>query len=85
MLLDGKTATVRAVYFDVDRGEHLAVTLDDDPAAELFGTQGRYLYFAPEEVEPLDAASPPGPLDPPPSQPNRSESPGPQEPPEPAR
>ena len=50
----GRTATVQAVVFDVDGGTHLAVTVDDDPAADLHDWYGRYLYFAPDEVEPLD-------------------------------
>jgi hypothetical protein len=50
----GRAATVQAVVFDVDGGTHLAVTVDDDPAADLHDWYGRYLYFAPDEVEPLD-------------------------------
>jgi hypothetical protein len=53
MFLTGRTATVQAVVRDVDERTHLAVTLDDDPAADLAQWQGRFLYFAPEEVEPL--------------------------------
>jgi hypothetical protein len=55
MFLDGRTATVAAVLCDVDDEWHLAVTPDDDPeAAELMLAHGRYLYFAPDEVEPLE-------------------------------
>jgi hypothetical protein len=53
MFLDGRGATVVGVFADVDGGFHLAVTLDDDPAAGELVWQGRYLYFHPEEVEPL--------------------------------
>jgi hypothetical protein len=53
MFLDGRRATVAGVFADVDGGFHLAVTLDDDPAATELLWQGRYLYFHPEEVEPL--------------------------------
>jgi hypothetical protein len=52
LFLEGRTATVEAVLLDVDGEHHLAVTLDDDPAADLQRWQGRYLYFAPDEVEP---------------------------------
>ena len=38
---------------DVDGEHHLAVTLDDDPAADLHQSHGRFLYFHPDEVEPL--------------------------------
>lgn len=54
MFLAGRTATVEGVFFDVDEKSYLAVTLDDDPAAELYQWHGRYLYFAPDEVEPLE-------------------------------
>ena len=53
MFLAGREATVAAVLHDVDEGVHLAVTIDDDPGAELKASHGRYLYFAPDEVEPL--------------------------------
>jgi hypothetical protein len=53
MFLDGRRGTVAGVFADVDGGVHLAVTLDDDPAARELNWQGRYLYFRPEEVEPL--------------------------------
>ena len=53
MFLAGRTALVRAVLSDVDGGWRLAVTLDDDEAADLLAECGLYRYFAPEEVEPL--------------------------------
>jgi hypothetical protein len=53
MFLTGRIAIVQAVIFDVDGDIHLAVTLDGDPAAELELLQGRFRYFAPEEIEPL--------------------------------
>jgi hypothetical protein len=53
----GRTATVEAVFFDVDGEQHLGVILDADPElAELQRWHGRYLYFAPDEVEPLPVA-----------------------------
>lgn len=58
LFLAGRTATVAAVVFDVDGGTHLAVTLEDDPASDLHGWYGRYRYFGPEEVEPLDEEAP---------------------------
>jgi hypothetical protein len=51
IFLAGERATVAGVFRDVDGAEHLAVTLDDDPAAELYGSTGRFYYFAPDEVE----------------------------------
>ena len=35
MFLAGREATVAAVFHDVDSGRHLAVTIDDDPGADL--------------------------------------------------
>ncbi|MEV7013746.1 hypothetical protein [Streptosporangium sp. NPDC051022] len=53
MFLAGRIATVEAVLLDVDGVHHLAVTLADDPGADLQREQGRFLYFSPDEVEPL--------------------------------
>jgi hypothetical protein len=50
IFLDGMDATVAGIFHDVDGEPHVAVTLDDDPAAELFEWQGRFYYFAPDEV-----------------------------------
>ena len=51
MFLRDRIATVQAVLSDVDGDTHLAVTLDDDPAADLQSWYGRYLYFLPTELE----------------------------------
>ncbi len=48
-----KLARVSAVHVDLDGQTHVAVTLLDDPAAELHDWYGRYLHFAPEELEPI--------------------------------
>jgi hypothetical protein len=56
MFLAGLTATVQAVLLDVDGSNHVAVTLDDDPGAELQSAHGRFRYFAPDELRPLAAA-----------------------------
>lgn len=53
MFLAGRTAVVDAVLLDVDGSHHVAVTLDDDPGAELHQWYGRFRYFLPEEIEPL--------------------------------
>ena len=52
MFLAGRAALVEAVLVDVDDTSYLAVTLADDPAADLQSAHGRFLYFAPDEVEP---------------------------------
>jgi len=53
LLLAGRSATVRAILHDLDGAVHLAVTVDDDPGAELHAAFGRYHYFRLDEVEPL--------------------------------
>lgn len=58
MFVAGKTARVTSVHEDVDGGRHVAVVVDDDPAAELHEWYGRYLYFSPDEIEPLAERSP---------------------------
>ncbi len=57
LFLAGRTALVEAVLFDVDGQVHLALLPDDDPAADLQRSHGRFLYFGPDEVEPIGAAS----------------------------
>jgi hypothetical protein len=52
MFLAGRAALVEAVLLDVDDTSYLAVTLVDDPAADLQAAHGRFLYFSPDEVEP---------------------------------
>ncbi|CAI7980758.1 conserved hypothetical protein [Frankia sp. Hr75.2] len=51
MFIDGRAATVAAVLHDVDGRTHVAVTLDDDPGADLRREFGRFLYFTPDELE----------------------------------
>ena len=51
LFYDGRLATVKGVFNDVDGDQHLAVALDDDPAADVLEWQGRFLYFHPDEVE----------------------------------
>ena len=53
LFLAGQVARVTGVLFDVDGGTHVAVVLEDDPAADLHDWYGRYSYFAPDEIEPL--------------------------------
>lgn len=55
LFLAGQEAVVTAVFHDVDGGDHVAVVLADDPNADLAEAQGRFLYFAPDEVHPIDS------------------------------
>jgi hypothetical protein len=52
LFLDSLTATVAGIFTDVDGAEHVAVSVDDAASEEL-NWQGRYLFFYPDEVEPL--------------------------------
>jgi hypothetical protein len=53
LFLAGRDAEVRAILRDVDGRHYLAVTVVDDPGADLLDRTGRYFYFDPDEVEPL--------------------------------
>ncbi len=67
LFLIGRTALVEAVLYDVDGQVHVAVTPDHDPAADLQRSHGRFLYFAPDEIEPVESGAPreaPGPGEP---------------------
>jgi len=54
LFFQGQLARVTAVLSDVDGGVHVALVLADDPAADLHDWYGRYWYFAPDELEPVD-------------------------------
>ena len=51
-----QVARVTAVLSDVDGSTHVALVLVDDPAADLHEEAGRFFYFAPDELEPLEQA-----------------------------
>jgi hypothetical protein len=53
MFLTGQIAIVRRIDLDVDGNHHVAVLLEEDPAADLHDWHGRYYYFGPDEIEPL--------------------------------
>jgi hypothetical protein len=53
MFFRGRSAIVEAVFSDFEGKKYLAVTLLDDPGADLQRSQKRFLYFYPEEVEPV--------------------------------
>lgn len=54
-----KVARVTCVHETVDGDPQIGVVLEDDPAAEIHDWYGRYLYFAPDEVEPLSEGKSP--------------------------
>jgi len=60
LFLIGREALVEAVLYDVDGKVHVAVSPVADPLAELQRSHGRFLYFAPDELEPIGAPSPGG-------------------------
>jgi hypothetical protein len=58
LFLAGRVATVECVLFDVDGQRHLGVTPEDDAElAEISRWHGRFLYFDPDEVEPVGGSS----------------------------
>lgn len=50
MFLAGRVARIESVFDDVDGRRHVAVTLPEDPGADLQQWYGRYLYFSPDEL-----------------------------------
>lgn len=58
IILHGKAATIVAIEQDYEGRIHLAVTVDDDPGADIgaAGKIGHRFFFRPEEVEPLGAS-----------------------------
>jgi hypothetical protein len=57
LFLAGREAVVEAVLFDVDGQVHVAVSPVGDPLADVQRIHGRFLYFAPDEIEPAEAGS----------------------------
>jgi hypothetical protein len=55
MFLAGRVATIAAVHRDLENRAYIAVTLDDDPGADLRHAVGRFFYFSPDEVRPVEA------------------------------
>ncbi|MEY9846981.1 hypothetical protein [Streptacidiphilus sp. MAP5-3] len=56
IFLHGRTALVEAVLHDVDGGVHVAVTVEGDPGADIQREQGRFRYFQPDELTPVEAS-----------------------------
>jgi Ribonuclease G/E len=50
-MLDGRTATIERILWDVDDKLYLGVTIDGDPGQELLRETGRHLFFFVGEVE----------------------------------
>lgn len=57
--LAGKRATIAAIEQDFENRIHVAVTIDDDPGADL-GVFGHRFFFSLDEVEPVSAPPPNG-------------------------
>jgi hypothetical protein len=53
LFLKDRTAVVTGVFRDVEDNPYVAVTIEDDPVAAELEWQGRYLFFYPDELEPL--------------------------------
>jgi hypothetical protein len=65
LFVDGRVASVERIVRTVEGETYLAVTVDDDPAAELHRWYGRFQYFGADEVEPLPGHAPASPSTPP--------------------
>jgi hypothetical protein len=57
MFFRDRTAIVEAVFSDFEGRNYLAVTLVKDPGADLQRSQKRFLYFYPDEIEPVGLKS----------------------------
>lgn len=57
MALEGKLATVEAIERTVEDEVYIAVTVDDDPGADLGAERqiGHRFFFRADEVEPVEA------------------------------
>jgi hypothetical protein len=51
LFLQGRIARVEAVHHDVEDRIYVAVTVEDDPAADMRDRVGRFFYFHPDEIE----------------------------------
>jgi hypothetical protein len=51
LFLRGRIARVEAVHHDVESRVYVAVTVEDDPAADMRDRAGRFFYFHPDELE----------------------------------
>jgi len=56
IFLKDRIANVERILTDVENNRYLGVTITDDPAADLHQWYGRFLYFSPDEVEPVSDA-----------------------------
>ena len=61
LFVAGRVALVERIVRTVEGETYLAVTVDDDPAADLHRWYGRFQYFGVDEAEPLagEPSSPP--------------------------
>jgi hypothetical protein len=53
MFMKDRVARVEGVYRDLEGITHVAVVLADDPSADLLAGYGRFLYYRPDELEPV--------------------------------
>ena len=55
VVLAGRVARVEAVHRDLENRTYVAVVVEDDPAADLHEQYGRFFYYDPDELEPVEA------------------------------
>ena len=51
LFLAGRLARVADVHRDLEDRTYVAVVVEDDPAADLHESYGRFFYFDPDELE----------------------------------
>jgi hypothetical protein len=56
-IVKGMTGRVCAVHTDFEGQRYVGVVFDGDPAGDLHEWYGRSFFYAPEEIEPLEATS----------------------------
>jgi len=61
MFLAGRPALVEGVYRDVNDEAYVAVSLEGEGTGDPETGHGRFFYFYPDEIEPLDVAAEPPP------------------------
>jgi hydrogenase maturation protease len=57
LFLAGREARVEGVYRDVEDVAWVAVSLEGDPASDLHSSHGRFFYFYPDELEPMESGA----------------------------
>jgi hypothetical protein len=55
IFLRDRVARVEGVYRDLEGATHVAIVLADDPSGDLLAGYGRFFYYGPDELEPVES------------------------------